>query len=288
MAGKRPHWLGRNHRYRLVSVIAEDPLGSLWRAENAMLSEPVTARVVRESLGSDPEFVHRLQSEVDRVSQRLSHPNVAAVFSYNWGDDGPVQFVVMEAVEGQPLADALGHSQGLDPERSVGIAVQVTEALQAAHEAGVIHGALRPTNVMITPMDRVKVLDFGLGAAAWDRPGQVSRGGDPYLPPEWVLGAKRRPSWDTYTVAVLLRHMLTGTPAPSITPGSPNGSRAPGAEPVEGAAGERTFPGLSVEAARVWSRALARDPRDRPAIGELVQTLREPVPGRARRRHGKR
>ena len=107
-----------------MSVIAEDRLGALWRAENAFLSQPVTTRVVSEALGSDPEFVSRFRTIMDRVSRNVAHPNAAAVFSYNWGDDGPTQFVVMEAIDGETLADWLGRARGLDAARSLKIIAQ--------------------------------------------------------------------------------------------------------------------------------------------------------------------
>jgi serine/threonine-protein kinase len=270
MAGKKPQWLGRNHQYRLVSVIAEDRLGALWRAENAFLSQPVTARVVSEALGSDREFVVRFRTAMDKVSRNVSHPNAAAVFSYNWGDDGPTQFVVMEAVEGETLAERIGRSRGIDQARSLRIALQVADALQAAHAVGVVHGGLSATTVMLSSHDDVKVLDFGLGAAAWDRPAQMAGPRDAYVPPEWVLGAKRRPSWDAYAIAILLHHMLTGTPdLPDRELGtSRNGSREPAGDAAA------LLPGLAGDAADVWLRALAWDPRDRPSTKELAAALR--------------
>ncbi len=279
MPGKRSQWLGRNHQYRLVSVIAVDRLGWLWRAENAFLSQPVTARVLRQSLGSDPEFVARFRRVMDQVSREVVHPNAAAVFNYNWGDDGPTQFIVMEAVEGEPLAQRIG--RGMDTARSLRIVAQVADAVQAAHAAGIVHGNLSPTTVMLSAHDGVKVLDFGLGAAAWDRPLTLGRG-DAYVPPEWVLAAKRRPSWDAYAVAVLLHHLLTGTPdlpeAGLVTAG--NGSTGLAADDPDTA--REIFPRIGEQLARTWCRALARDPRDRPRVEELSAALR-PVDGRERR-----
>ena len=284
MAGKK--WLGRHHQYRLMSVIAEDRLGALWRAENAFLSQPVTTRVVSEALGSDPEFVSRFRTIMDRVSRNVAHPNAAAVFSYNWGDDGPTQFVVMEAIDGETLADWLGRARGLDTARSLKIIAQVADALQAAHAVGVIHGGLSPTTVMISNDDRVKVLDFGLGAAAWDRPAQDGTR-DAYVPPEWVLGAKRRPSWDSYAVAVLLHHMLTGRPElaePEGFDSSRNGSMEPAA--ADPAVAQPLLPGLGEKAAEVWCRAFARDPRDRPTTKELADALRDTTGKGSRKREG--
>ena len=276
MVGRKAHWLGRNRQYRLVSVIAEDGLGALWRAENALLSQPVTARVVNEALGSDPEFVARFRTAMDAVSRNLAHPNAAAVFNYNWGDDGPIQFVVMEAIDGETLAQQMSRSRGLDPARTLRIAAQVMGAVEASHGAGIVHGGLSPKTVLLSAQDDVKVLDFGVAAAAWGRPAQLLAA-DAYVPPEWVLGAKRRPSWDVYSAAILLHHMLTGTPQlpESELGSSTNGSKQP-APPTQAEA-RALLPGLPAEAAQVWCRGLAGDPRWRPSSSELASALRTAI-----------
>jgi serine/threonine protein kinase len=275
MIGKKGRFLGRDRQYRLVRLMSEDALGALWRAENTFLSRPVTARVLSESLSSDPEFVARFRTTMGEVSRNLSHPNAATVFNFNWGDDGPTQFVVMEAAEGETLGERMGRVRTLEPARAIRIAAQVVDALEAAHAAGIVHGGLTPKTVTVTAEDEVKVLDFGVAAAAWDRPVQVLAAADEYAAPEWVLGAKRRPSWDVYQAAILLHHLLTGSPRMHEGSASANGwgtGAARGRDAADAAAA--LMPGLPPQAAELWGRALAEDPRDRPSSGALASALR--------------
>ena len=272
MIGKKGRFLGRDRQYRLVRLMSEDALGALWRAENTFLSRPVTARVLSESLGSDPEFVARFRVMMGEVSRNLSHPNAATVFNFNWGDDGPTQFVVMEAAEGETLGERMTRVRTLAPARAIRIAAQVVDALEAAHATGIVHGGLTPKTVLASAEDDVKVLDFGVAAAAWDRPVQVLAAADEYAAPEWVLGAKRRPSWDVYQVANLLHHLLTGSPRLHDQAASPNGYGTGRARSHE--AGAALLPGLPAQAVDLWCRALAEDPRDRPSSGDLASALR--------------
>jgi serine/threonine-protein kinase len=271
MIGKKARYLGRDRQYRLVRLLSEDALGALWRAENTFLSRPVTARVLSESLGSDSGFVTRFRSMMGEVSRNLSHPNAATVFNFNFGEDGPIQFVVMEAVEGETIGERMSRVRSLDPRRAVRIAAQVVGALEAAHAAGIVHGGLTPKTVTVTAEDEVKVFDFGVAAAAWDRPVQILASADEYAAPEWVLGAKRRPSWDVYQAGVLLHHLLTGTPRVQEATPSANGWRAGAGRTREPAA---LLPGLTADAADVWTQALAEDPRGRPSSAELASALR--------------
>jgi serine/threonine-protein kinase len=150
----------------------------------------------------------------------------------------------------------------------------VVDAVEAAHAAGIVHGGLTPKTVVLSAQDHVKVLDFGVAGAAWDRPAQLLSVDDGYVPPEWVLGAKWRPSWDVYSAAILLHHMLTGTPElPDWARGtSPNGSNSPVA-PTQ-AEVRALLPGLPREAAEIWCRGLAGDSRLRPSPSELAAALR--------------
>jgi serine/threonine protein kinase len=271
MIGKKGRYLGRDRQYRLLRLLSEDALGALWRAENTFLSRPVTARVLSDSLGSDPEFVTRFRTMMGQVSSNLSHPNAATVFNFNFGDDGPIQFVVMEPVEGETLGERMARVRSLDPTRAVRIAAQVVSALEAAHEAGIVHGGLTPKTITATAEDEVKVFDFGVAAAAWDRPVQILASADEYAAPEWVLGAKRRPSWDVYQAGVLLHHLLTGSPKVQEEAPSTNGWKSGGGRNRDPAA---LLPGLPRDAAEIWARALAEDPRERPSSEELASALR--------------
>jgi len=169
--------LGKDRRYRLLGQISEDPIGSLWRAEDAFLKWPVTIRVLREGLGASERFRQVLRAELRAVWPRLEHPNIANAIYYTELDlrhpatlsnvvlEQPC-FVVMQALDGVTLAQRLGRSGTLEPAEARRIGSQVQEALAAAHEIGMVHGGLTPHSVLLTP-GGVKVIDFGIPTALW-------------------------------------------------------------------------------------------------------------------------
>lgn len=168
MWGHRPGGLalGKDRRYRLLRQISEDPIGTLWQAEDAFVNRAATIRVLREDLGANERFRQVLRAELRTVWPRLKHPNVASVIYYTDLLERPC-FVVMQAIEGETLAHRLGRSGTLEPAEATRIASQVQEALAAAHEIGMVHGGLTPPSVLLTVGDGVKVIDFGIPTALW-------------------------------------------------------------------------------------------------------------------------
>jgi len=180
MWGRRPGGLalGKDRRYRLLRQISEDPIGTLWQAEDAFANRAATIRLLREDLGANERFRLLLRAELRAVWPRLKHPNVAVVIYYTELDrrhpatlsnivlERPC-FVVMQALDGVTLAQRLGRSGTLEPAEARRIGSQVQEALAAAHEIGMVHGGLTPHSVLLTPGGGVKVLDFGIPTALW-------------------------------------------------------------------------------------------------------------------------
>jgi serine/threonine protein kinase len=158
--------LGKDGRYRLLGQISEDPLGSLWRAEDAFLKWPVTIRVLREGLGANERFRQVLRAELGAVWPRLEHPNIANAIYYSELQERPC-FVVMQALDGETLARRLRRTGTLERWEAVLIASQVQEALAAVHEIGLVHGGLTPHSVVLTEGGPVKVIDIGIPTALW-------------------------------------------------------------------------------------------------------------------------
>ena len=141
-------------------------MGSLWRAEDAFLKWPVTIRVLREGLGANERFRRVLRAELRTVWPRLEHPHIANAIHYNELQERPC-FVVMQALDGETLAQRLRRTGTLERSEAMRIASQVQEALAAAHEIGLVHGGLTAHSVVLTQGGPVKVIDFGIPIALW-------------------------------------------------------------------------------------------------------------------------
>ena len=147
--------------YRVTSKLGEGGMGEVWRAEDTKLGRDVALKMLPEVFAQDPERLARFEREA-RVLASLSHPNVAGIHGLEEVDGK--RFLVMELVEGETLAERI--QQGAMPvEEVVRIASKIAEAVESAHEKGVIHRDLKPANVNLTPDGNVKVLDFGLAKA---------------------------------------------------------------------------------------------------------------------------
>lgn len=159
----RGNRLGRDGRYHLDRQLSEDPLGSLWLAKDVSLGTSVTIRVLRDELVADTRFQRCLRTTL-RPAARFEHPNVPGVIAARGTSDGHIQFVVMRAFEGEPLAHRLPRAGPLDRTAAERVASQVKAALDAAHAAGLVHGGLGPHSVILTARG-ARVIDFGIAAA---------------------------------------------------------------------------------------------------------------------------
>ncbi len=148
-------------QYKVTSKLGEGGMGEVWRAEDTKLGRDVALKVLPDAFAQDPERLARFEREA-RVLASLSHPNIAGIHGLEEIDGK--RFLVMEMVEGPTLAELIQKSP-LPIDEVVRIAKQIAEAVEAAHEKGVIHRDLKPANVNITPDGTVKVLDFGLAKA---------------------------------------------------------------------------------------------------------------------------
>jgi Protein kinase domain/PASTA domain len=242
--------VGEDGRYRLIRLIGEDGLGQLWQGEDAPLQAPVTIRIVRESLTRDQARVDASHQQLNALYPRLAHPNIASVYYYNNGQDGPVEFVVMEELGGQTLAHRLERGAELRPREGFAIGAEIAEGLQAAHDLGFAHAALTSHSVMLNDDRPVKIMDFGLAALL---PNAKER-----------LGSEG-PADDVLALGALLREM--------------SGSRS-GGRPVGDPASGKT---IGAELARLWRASLDPDPATRPTAEAFAWALREvaePRPGR--------
>jgi serine/threonine protein kinase len=137
-------------------------MGEVYRARDTRLKRDVAIKILPAAFARDPDRIARLQREAE-VLATLNHPNIAAVYGFE--ETPAATGIVLELVEGPTLADRLV-SGPLPIDESTTIAKQIADALDAAHEKGVIHSDLKPANIKVTPAGQVKVLDFGLAKIA--------------------------------------------------------------------------------------------------------------------------
>jgi serine/threonine protein kinase/Tol biopolymer transport system component len=148
--------------YEVLSQIGAGGMGEVYRAHDAKLGRDVAIKVLPEAFAHDPERLSRFQREAKMLAA-LNHPNIATIFDLEHSDG--VQYLVMELVSGETLHDRIRRDGAVPVEEALAIAKQIAEALEEAHEKGVIHRDLKPANVKVTPEGKVKVLDFGLAKA---------------------------------------------------------------------------------------------------------------------------
>jgi eukaryotic-like serine/threonine-protein kinase len=202
-------------RYELLSVLASGGMGQVWRARDTLLQRQVAVKVLRSDVSADRTFLVRFRAEAQHTAA-LTHPNIAAVFDYGEvPDDGGEHraYLVMELVEGEPLAALLDRHRRLGAPLTLSILRQIAAALAVAHEAGVVHRDIKPANVLVLPDGLVKVTDFGIASSASSLPltrtGQVL-GTAHYLSPEQAQGEKATPASDVYAAGALGYECLAG------------------------------------------------------------------------------
>ncbi len=148
-----------------------------------------------------------------KLAARLNHPHVVAVFDLV--ADGHEHWLVMEYVEGQTLAELVRDEGALTPDLAAPLIRQAAEALAAAHEAGIVHRDVKPSNILVTPMGQVKLTDFGIARAEADatltQTGMMT-GSPAYLAPEIATGATASAASDVWSLGATLFHALAGRP----------------------------------------------------------------------------
>ena len=208
--------------YEVTAKLGEGGMGEVWEATDTKLNRQVALKILPEAFATDPDRLARFQREA-QVLASLNHPGIAAIYGIEEQDD--TRALVLELVEGPTLADRI--AQGPIPvDEALPIAKQIAEALEAAHEAGVIHRDLKPANIKVREDGTVKVLDFGLAKALDPSPTAdpsqsptltaaatqmgVIMGTAAYMSPEQARGKPVDKRADIWSFGVVLYEMLTG------------------------------------------------------------------------------
>jgi eukaryotic-like serine/threonine-protein kinase len=191
--------------YRIEQRIGSGGMGDVYEARDERLDRTVAVKVLPPELVADAGRVRRLEQEAFAAS-RLNHPNIITIFEVV--HDGNTHCIVTERVDGQTLREVLGEGT-LPLERSLDVAIQIAEALKAAHTAWIIHRDIKPENVMLRADGLVKVLDFGIaqvsGAAGFGPPDAGIAGTANYMSPEQSRGEPLDGRTDLYSLGLVLR-----------------------------------------------------------------------------------
>jgi len=211
--------------FEILSLLGAGGMGEVYRAYDPKLKRDVAIKILPLALANDPERLARFRNEA-RTLAALNHPNIATIHGLE--QTSGVNYLVMELVVGQTLAEQLC-TGALASEEALAVSRQIAEALEAAHERGVIHRDLKPANVKVTPEGRVKVLDFGLAKAfvgngitdlsraptltELDTVEGAFLGTPAYMSPEQVRGKLVDKRTDIWAFGCVLYELLTGRPA---------------------------------------------------------------------------
>jgi serine/threonine protein kinase len=269
--------------YEILAPLGAGGMGEVYRARDTRLERDVAVKVLPSDLSSDPNLRQRLEREAKAVS-KLSHPHICTL--HDIGHQDGVDFLVMELVEGETLAQRLVKGS-LPPAQTIRIAAQVADALGKAHKLGFVHRDLKPANVMLTK-GGAKLMDFGLakqsGPAAlataltemtMEQAKLTSEGmlvgTFQYMAPEQLEGKEADARADIFALGELIYEMATGKPAFS---GKSRASLIAAILTTEPAPMETLQPMTPVWLGRVVKKCLAKDPDDRwQSVSDLAAEL---------------
>src|SRR5262249_13549560 len=156
--------------HEITGLLGKGGMGEVYRARDLKLKREVAIKILPEEFSRDADRVNRFQREAE-VLASLNHPNIANI--YELEEQNGSRYLVLELVEGEPLADRIARGP-IAVDEVLPISQQIAEALEAAHEKGIIHRDLKPANIKISPDDKVKVLDFGLAKAMDNAPASAT------------------------------------------------------------------------------------------------------------------
>lgn len=223
--------------YRIVRMIGRGGMGVVYQADDLRLGRPVALKLLPDYMAPDEVSRRRLEQEA-RSASALSHPNICTV--YDIGGEGGRCYMAIEYLEGQTLAERLA-AGSLSEDEIARISIEVCDALEAAHAAGIVHLDIKPANVFLTRRGGVKVLDFGVakrvppGAATVNdipRSPMATRGTESFMSPEQACGHEIDARADIYALGAVIYTMLAGAPPAQVR-------TAVAAEPQGGDRGSR-------------------------------------------------
>lgn len=249
-----------NDRYQLFKKIGEGGLAEVYQAQDMSLGRMVAVKVLRIQFTRDPSFLVNFHREAQSAA-KLSNPYIVAVYDFGQYNDRP--YIVLEWIPGSDLRTLLSEEGKISVDQAVEYATQICSAVGTAHRAGLVHGDLKPGNILITPSKQAKVADFGLaralGESAMDD-GEVVWGTPAYFAPEQASGDRVLPATDVYAIGIILYEIVTGR-VPFVGVDDQDVARKQIYEahiPVD-----KINPGVPEPVARIVDAAMAKNPNER-------------------------
>ncbi len=261
---------GKLGQFILLRLLGKGEMGSTYKAHDTILGRQVAIKVMKKSLGKDPKRVKDFLAE-GRALALLDHPNAVSIFSLGQEKNQP--YIVMELLAGKALNKKYSLDKALDEALALEIAIQIAQALEAAKEISLIHGDIKPANIMIDDKGGAKLVDFGLAKIGDGHVGEGAAFGTPYyVAPEQVQRESIDHRTDIYSLGATLFHILACMPPfPGKTLKEVLEARLE--KPAPGLLKIR--PSLHPETAAVAAKMLEREPDDRYGdYGQLLKDLR--------------
>lgn len=199
-------------RYKVVGELGQGAMGVVYKARDPLIDREVAIKTINLSLAMDErdEYEARFYQEA-KAAGRLSHPNIVTIYDVGRSED--VAYIAMEYLQGRELRDILNENPMLPVSEVIDIVTQVARGLSYAHEHGIVHRDVKPSNVMVLRDGHVKITDFGIArmasAAVRTQTGMVL-GSPKYMSPEQVLGKEIDSRSDIFSLGVMAYEMLTG------------------------------------------------------------------------------
>lgn len=261
-------------RFEVRELIGSGGMGAVYLADDRQLGERVALKTIGANISEDPDAADRFRREVG-AARKISHKNVIRI--HDLGEDHGLLFLSMEHFEGRTLGSLLTERGALPAREALELLDPICDAIEAAHEAGVVHRDLKPLNILVNWSGDVRVIDFGLAKASYMRTMTATgmiMGTPEYMAPEQVRGEPADQRADVYALALLAFHMVCGRPPfvgdSPIAVGFKQCTEAPPAP-------RSLAPALPEAFERAVLRGLAKDPAERfPRARDLKRALRGP------------
>jgi serine/threonine protein kinase len=200
-----------NDRYQLEEPLGSGGMAVVYRARDLMLERDVAVKVLREDFSQDADFRERFRQEA-RAAANLSHPNIVTVHDFGFNEEQ--LYIVMEYVPGTDLKSLLKRRGRFSVDETISLMVQACAGVGYAHRAGLVHCDIKPQNMLISPDQRLKVVDFGIARALAsinpEEKSEIVWGSPLYFSPEQAAGEAPSPASDVYSLGIVMYEMLTG------------------------------------------------------------------------------
>ncbi|MGW8143555.1 MAG: protein kinase domain-containing protein [Anaerolineales bacterium] len=266
-----------NDRYKIEETLGKGGMAVVYKARDLTLERNVAIKVLRQKYSKDPAFREHFHQEA-KAAANLSHPNIVTI--HDFGFDAERLFIIMEYVPGTDLKHLLDNSERFGIQQTLKLMEQACTGVGYAHRAGLVHCDIKPQNLLITPNQRLKVVDFGIARALIsikpDEKADIVWGSPHYFSPEQAAGIAPSPASDVYSIGVITYEMLTGQ-LPFNADSSSELARMHRQDMPT--APRELNPDISPELEQILLKVLSKEPaaryRTADQLGRVLHTLQE-------------